>query len=260
MRKHIITLALALAALFVGVSGAALGDEIHNETVEINDPSNETIEAQLDFGSTYSGETVVAELTNSSGATVVNATTTGTVESTSPISLNPTGLDPNGTYTLRVSTVNSTGAQVAADVNVTQTAVDVRLDNVVSLESGNGTEEVVVDVGFDGSESANATVQVYTGSTPTLASSTTLEYNGSSYSDDSGPTLKSAAFNLNRTDSTTPVTVDVSVSNASAYHSVNAGESSGLLPGIGGIESDTRLIVVGLLLVVGYLYVRDEDN
>jgi len=233
------TLMLATLAI-VGLSMAG-GAAVATEQVTIDDPTNDSVEVDVDFSA---GVDATVELINDSGDAVDSQTITGTSGATETFTV---AADSAGDYTVNLTT---TGTDSDVAINETRLIAE----RAVSVEDA-GNETVYVDAVFQGETNATADIEL-TDSAGTVLYTDTVEYDATT--DETTHTLA-----INESDGLTAgdLTASVATSPASAYTSAYAGleePDSGLFGGtIAGQDTSIVLVVVLVLGGVGY-YAREE--
>ncbi|MCU4716808.1 hypothetical protein [Halapricum hydrolyticum] len=235
--------AIMLATLAIVGLTATGGAVVATENVTIDDPTNDTVEVDVDYSSSLTSSiNATAELVNSSG-TVVDSQTISSMNATE-------------TFTLSASEAGDYEINVTAEDETNTTVAETRVvaSRTATIEDAT-TETLTVDLGFQGSTNATATVNV-TDSTGSSIYRTTVDYTGT----DTTKTLT-----LNDTDGLVndTLTVTSTFNPASAYDgayaTVDDGSTDSILGGtIAGQDTGVVLAVV-IVAILGYLYVRRED-
>jgi hypothetical protein len=242
-----VALTLLVAVLTTGGAAALLdSQEIH-----IDDPDNETVEATVDF----SGSTdVTVNITNDVGE-IDSQTLSGTDGDTLTATLDPSALDDSENVTLHVDATDDTVASLNSTSLTKERTVEV-------TDAAN--ETLTLDVSFASSTNASADVTV-TDSADAELFTDSISYVADDYADNA--TTVTQTYHDSHGLLSANVTVSLTVHGASAYNAAYAQvneestTTSGGLLGGGDIfgQDPTVAAVVGLVLIGGFYYAREED-
>lgn len=254
MKKTITIFGLAIAGLAVLLSAPALGADVTSETVDLDDPNNESIEVDVSYSSSYAGSTVAVVLEESDGTELINQTTTGSADSTGTVTLDPSGLNPDTSKTLRIKSPSGN----EADISVSETRIIRTISNVTTVETGNESTDISVDIGFDSASKTNATVRALDSNGTELTNESVIF---DPVETDGTEGIETTTLTINETQSNQTVTVETTVSPASGYSSVHAEEDQSLFSGVFGLEntSDTQLLFVGAGALILILLLGRDD-
>jgi len=240
--KFIGTLAIAmLAVVGLTITGAAA---VASQDVTIDDPSNDTVEVDVDFSSAVDG---TVELINSSGSVVDSETISGSADATETFSVNASTA---GDYSLNLTTTGSD-----SDVAINETRLIA--ERSVSVTDADN-ETVYVDLAFQGDSSATADIVLATDAGTTI-DSRTVDYDGTSENATQTVEIDDSDGLLND-DYNLTATISSASAYESAYASVNDPSSGGLFAGGEILGQDMGVAVAGLLVIGGvFYYAREED-
>jgi hypothetical protein len=227
-------LALSLAA-------PTMADQVGpDRSIEIDNPGNQTVEIDVQLGGNWtSGNQVTAQL--EAGGTVLSSSTISASPGTNEtLSVNTTGLS-TGTKSLSIlAPGDETG-----ELSITETRMITSLSGLSVDNATNSTTEIITDVGFNSSETATAKILLINGNGGTVDSKTVthdpIEIEGTSG-------VETAKFSVDEDGTNYSVTVETTP--ADSYKSAGAQVDNGFFGAIGGIDSDTRLVVAGLAVAV----------
>jgi len=242
MKHNKTYMAILTAALVVGI-GAVIGSAgavLVDETVSLDDPGNQTVEASVDF----SGSTDATMNLSRSGTTVKSTTDSGSSGDTKTLSINGTGLD-TGEYNLTVS------ASDESSTTLNETRLETSRTDVVEV-SETQNETVVVDVAFAHDSTANATVSIKD-STGSEVNSSTISYDPVAAS--GGTDLLTTRYDTSGETVDGNLTVDITTVPAAANDEsfVSLDKSSGaFLAALSSASTNQLALLAGALLVLYY--------
>jgi hypothetical protein len=240
---------IGLLFLSLILAGGAAGEQLgNNQTITLNDPGNETVEVDFNF----SADTNATAELMADGNVLVDQTVQGTTNNVSTASLSASGIE-TGDKTLRFSVpTGETG-----NVSIEDVVMVYELTDYVEIPAGNGTTDVTFDVSFDSSEMAYAEVGLLD-ETAALVNASNLSFDPVEHSGGTG--TNSTTFSVVQDpDSSVNMTAEVEVDPATAYEEAYVSKDSSFFGSFAGIESDTRLLMIGAGLFVLFLYGRSRD-
>jgi len=230
---------LALAAL--GAVTLVSAETAHTESITLDEPTNETVEVDVDF---INDTDATVSLRNSSGSAIASQTITGVNGTTETFVLEPGAVD-SGNYSIDVDAPN------ANDVSLVETRMIANRTQVID-DAANQT--LVGDIAFQGDTNATAVLSVVN-STGMPVYQQSYEYVG----DDTTRTIE-----VNESDGLVngTYTATLTVSPASAYDGAYLGipqEDNSIIGGTIAGQDTGIVIVVVLVSAGGYWYARRED-